>query len=267
MAHALLPDVLWSFIETQLPVYRPSPKGGRPRIDNRAALTGILFVLKTGIPWEYLPRELGCGSGMSCWRRLDEWMLAGVWQRIHEAILRRLREYDQIEWGRASIDAASVPSPFGGEHTGRNPTDRGKLGCKHHVLVDQRGLPLVARISGAQVHDSRLLIPLMDAIPAVPGLPGRARKRPVKHHADRAYASRPHRAWLRWRGITARIARYGIESRERLGRWRWVVERTLGWLHRFQRLRIRYERRADIHQAFLSLACSLICWRYVERFC
>jgi transposase len=133
--------------------------------------------------------------------------------------------------------------------------------------VDQRGLPLVARISGAQVHDSRLLIPLMEAIPAVPGLPGRARKRHVKLHADRAYASRAHRAWLRRRGITARIARYGIESRERLGRWRWVVERTLGWLHRFRRLRIRYERRADIHQAFLSLACALICWRYVERFC
>jgi transposase len=235
MADALLPDELWFFIETQLPVYRPSPKGGRPRIGNRAALTGILFVLKTGIPWEYLPRELGCGSGMSCWRRLHEWMLAGVWQRIHEAILRRLREYDQIEWDRASIDAASVPSPFGGEHTGRNPTDRGKLGCKHHVLVDQRGLPLVARISGAQVHDSRLLIPLVDAIPAVPGLPGRARKRPVNLHADRAYASRAHRAWLRRRGITARIARYGIESRERLGRWRWVVERTLGWLHRFRK--------------------------------
>jgi transposase len=121
MVHALLPDELWSLIETCLPVYPRSQKGGRPRIDNRAAMTGILFVLKTGIPWEYLPRELGCASGMSCWRRLHEWMQAGVWQRIHEAILRRLREYDQIEWNRASIDAASVPSPFGGEHTGRNP--------------------------------------------------------------------------------------------------------------------------------------------------
>lgn len=98
MAHVLLSDELWSLIETHLPVHAPSPKGGRPRIGNRAALTGILFVLKTGIPWEYLPRELGCGSGMSCWRRLHEWMLAGVWQRVHEAILRRLREHDQIEW-------------------------------------------------------------------------------------------------------------------------------------------------------------------------
>jgi len=126
-------------------------------------------VLKTGIPWEYLPRELGCGSGMTCWRRLHEWMLAGVWQRIHEALFRRLREHDQIMWDRACVDAASVPAPAGGEHTGRNPTDRGKLGSKHHLLVDERGLSLVARISGAQVHDSRFLIPLVESIPAVKG--------------------------------------------------------------------------------------------------
>ena len=157
--------------------------------------------------------------------------------------------------------------PLGGQHTGPNPTDRGKLECKHHLLVDQRGLPLVANISGALVHDSRMLIPLLEAVPSVAGLVGRPRKRPVKLHADKAYASRAHRAWLRSRGIVPRIARYGIESRERLGKWRWVVERTLGWLHRFRRLRIRYERRADIHQAFLSLACILICWRYIQRFC
>ena len=267
MAKALIPDELWSLIAAHLPVHPPSPKGGRPRIRDRATLTRILFVLRTGIPWEYLPRELGCGSGMTCWRRLHEWMQAGVWQSIHEAILSRLRECDQIEWDRACIDAASVPSPRGGEHTGRNPTDRGKLGCKHHILVDQRGLPLVVQISGAQVHDYRLLIPMVEAIPAIKGLSGRARERPGKLHADRAYASRAHRAWLHWRGIAARIARYGVESRDRLGRWRWVVQRTLGWLHRFRGLRIRYERRADIHQAFLLLACSLICWRHVERFC
>ena len=111
-----------------------------------------------------------------------------------------------------------MPSPLGGQHTGPNPSDRSKLGCKHHLLVDQRGLPLVASISGAQVHDSRMLISLLEAVPSVAGLVGRPRKRPAKLHADKAYASRAHRAWLRSRGIAPRIARYGIESRERLGK-------------------------------------------------
>lgn len=146
-------------------------------------------------------------------------MRADVWQRIHEAILRRLREHDQIMWDRTCIDAASVPAPAGGAATGRNPTDRGKLGSKHHLLLDERGLPLAARISSAQVCDSRFLIPLVEPIPAVKALAGRARKRPGKVHADRAYASRAHRAWLRSRGIAARIARYAVASRERLGRW------------------------------------------------
>lgn len=112
-----------------------------------------------------------------------------------------------------------------------------------------------------------MLQPLVQALPAVAGLSGRPRKRPDKLHADKGYDYPCHRRWLHGRGIGVRIARRGVESHERLGRWRWVVERTLGWLHRFRRLRIRYERRADIHQGFLSLACALICLRYVDRFC
>ena len=120
MAIALLPDDLWALIQPLLPAHRPSPKGRRPRIDDRVALTGILFVLKTGLPWKYLPRELGCGSGMSCWRRLHAWQQAGVWQRIHDAMLQHLREYDQIQWERASVDSASraptsadsIPAPI-----------------------------------------------------------------------------------------------------------------------------------------------------------
>lgn len=111
MAKPILSDELWTVIEPLLPVHTPSPKGGRPRLSDRAALTGILYVLHTGIPWEYLPKELGCGCGMTCWRRLRDWQHAGVWQRLHEAVLHKLRQYDQIEWERASIDSASVPSP------------------------------------------------------------------------------------------------------------------------------------------------------------
>ncbi len=87
---ALVPDDLWEAIEPLLPKEPTKPKGGRPRIDDRAALTGILFVLKSGIPWEMLPQEMGCGSGMTCWRRLKEWHQAGVWKLLHQALLDRL---------------------------------------------------------------------------------------------------------------------------------------------------------------------------------
>jgi transposase len=113
MAKPLVSDELWSLIEPLLPPEPPKPKGGRPRISNRAALTGIIFVLKSGIPWELLPQELGCGSGVTCWRRLRDWQAAGVWERLHRVLLDRLGAADQIDWSRASLDSASVPAKRG----------------------------------------------------------------------------------------------------------------------------------------------------------
>jgi transposase len=113
MAKELVTDELWETIEPLLPPEPPKPQGGRPRIDDRAALTGIVFVLKSGIPWEMLPKEMGCGSGMSCWRRLKEWHEAGVWERLHRVLLDRLGEADQIDWERASLDSASIPAKRG----------------------------------------------------------------------------------------------------------------------------------------------------------
>lgn len=115
MAKELVTDELWDTIEPLLPPEPPKPQGGRPRIDNRAALTGIVFVLKSGIPWEMLPQEMGCGSGMTCWRRLREWHEAGVWERLHRVLLDRLGEGDQIDWERASLDSASIPAKRGGQ--------------------------------------------------------------------------------------------------------------------------------------------------------
>jgi transposase len=119
MTRQRISSKLWETLEPLLPERPRSPKGGRPRIDDRAALNGILFVLHSGIPWEDLPQELGFGSGMTCWRRLREWHNSGVWARLHLALLARLRGYDAIDWSRVSIDGASVASPRGVNRLGR----------------------------------------------------------------------------------------------------------------------------------------------------
>ena len=119
MAKPLVSDELWAAVAPLLPPPRPKQKPGRPRVPDRACLVGIIFVLKTGIPWEYLPREMGCGSGMTCWRRLRAWQQAGVWQRLHRALLDRLGEAGEIDWGRASADSARIPAKGGAPRPGR----------------------------------------------------------------------------------------------------------------------------------------------------
>src|SRR6188508_648370 len=119
MAAPLVSDALWSLFSPLLPPHPPRPKGGRPPINARATLTGILFVLKSGIPWEMLPQEMGCGSGMTCWRRLRDWQQAGVWRRLHRTLLQRLQYAGRIDWTRASLDSASVAAPGGANRPAR----------------------------------------------------------------------------------------------------------------------------------------------------
>ncbi len=114
MAKPLVSDELWELIKPLLPPERPKPKGGRPPVPNRAALTGVFFVLRSGIPWEMLPQEMGCGSGMTCWRRLREWQAAGVWEKLHLLLLERLQEAGEIDWSRAVVDSSSVRAVWGG---------------------------------------------------------------------------------------------------------------------------------------------------------
>jgi transposase len=135
------------------------------------------------------------------------------------------------------------------------------------VLTDAQGIPLAAVVTGAHRHDITQLLPLLEAIPPVRGKRGRPRRRPRRVQGDRAYDSAPHRQEVRARGITPVLAKRGTAHGSGLGISRWVVERTLAWLPQWRRLRVRYEKRADIHEAFLTLACALICWRYLLQFC
>jgi transposase len=117
VAKPLVDDDLWNLIAPLLPPPKPRRRRhpGRRPLDDRAVFTGILFVLKTGIPWEDLPQEMGCGSGMTCWRRLRDWQAAGVWEKIHRVVLDRLRAADRIDWSRAVVDSASLRAVGGGE--------------------------------------------------------------------------------------------------------------------------------------------------------
>jgi transposase len=119
MAKPLVSDELWAIVAPLLPPEPPKPQGGRPRVPDRDCLTGIIFVLKSGIPWELLPQELGCGSGMTCWRRLRDWQEASVWEALHHELLDRLGGAGQIDWSRASLDSASIPAKRGAHSPAR----------------------------------------------------------------------------------------------------------------------------------------------------
>ncbi len=158
------------------------------------------------------------------------------------------------------------PGQRGSEATGPNPVDRGKPGSKYHLVVDRHGIPLAVRLSAANAHDSTQLLPLIDAIPPIicpRGKPGRPRRRPAKLHGDNGYDDPALRRALRTRSITPRLARCGVDLSERLGRRRWVVERSLSWLLGCRHLGVRSERRADLLQGLRHLTCALVCLRFL----
>ena len=235
---------------------------GRKPLDYRQILTGILFVLKTGIAWDDLPAELGCGCGKTCRHYLRLWHEAGVWQRLHAVLLAELNGADQIDWRRAIIDASFAKAPEGGEDTGPNPTDRGKSGSKHHVLTDAQGIPLAAKVTAANVNEVTQVVPLVDAMPPVAGKPGHpARSRPESLLRGPGLRLRAQAAGAAGRGHQPFIPDQRAPHGSGLGVYRWFVERTISWLHGFGRLRRRLDRQTELQNAFLQLACDLICLR------
>lgn len=261
MASAALPEEFWSQIEPLLPPdVATGPLGGRPRVPNKVAMRGIFFVLLTGIRWEYLPREIGC-CGMTCWRRLKAWEEIDIWNHLHQLLLAALRKAGKLDLSLAIVDSSTSRAVGGGDDTGPNPTDRGKLGTKQHLLVDRHGVPLEIRVTGANHSDVREIIPLIVNLEPIGGKPGRPISKPEVVQADRAYHDSSVDALLKWLGITPKIAKRNTPHGSGLGKTRWVVERTISWIRGFRRLRVRFDRTSIIYNAWNSLAAAIICWR------
>jgi transposase len=261
----LVTDALWKRLQPLPPP--PPPRRfrfpGRKPLDDRKILTGVLFVLKTGIAWDDLPAELGCGCGKTCRYYLRLWHRAGVWLKLHALLLAELNGADRIDWGRALIDASFAKAPAGGEDTGPSPVDRGKSGTKHHVLTDAQGIPLAATVTAANVNEVTQVFQVLSDLPPVGGKPGPKRQRPERLQGDRGYDSEPVRQGVRGLGITPILAARKTAHGSGLGVFRWFVERTISWLHSFGRLRRRLDRHTGIQEAFLHLACALICLRFL----
>jgi transposase len=153
----------------------------------------------------------------------------------------------------------------GGSETGPSPVDRARNGSKHHLLVDAGGIPLAWTVTGGNRNDVTQLVPLIERVPAVRGKVGRPRRRPDRVTADRGYDHDKYRRELRRRGIASEISRRQTEHGSGLGRVRWVVERTFASLHHFKRLLVRYDRRHEIHEAFLAIGCCLVCFRRLQN--
>ncbi|MEV6005116.1 IS5 family transposase [Streptomyces griseomycini] len=260
----LVPDGLWDHVAPLLPPRPPRRRRypGRLPADDRAALRGIVYVLRTGVTWADVPTERSAGcSGVMCWRRLRDWTEAGVWPRLHAILLAELRTADLLDIDDAAIDGSHVRALKGRAHTGPSPVGRGRSGSKHHLITDRYGTPLAVSVTSGNRHDVTQLMPLLDTIPRIRGLVGRPRYRPRRLFADRGYDYDKYRRLLRARGITPRIARKGTAHGSGLGKTRWVVERTMSWLSGYRRLSPRYERDPRNYLAFLGLAAALCCYK------
>ncbi len=210
---------------------------------------------------------------MTCRRRLRDWNEAGVWQQLHELLLAELRAGDVLDVSRASVDGSHLRALNGGDATGRSPVDRGKTGSKHHVIVDAHGTPLAATVTGGNHNDVTQLLPLIHAVPPIRGNAGDRASAPAYSSPTAATTTTPtavrSATWASARpSPVARrpspVARRGTEHGSGLGKNRWVAEAAFALLHWFRRPHIRWEVCADIHQAFLTLGCAIICWRRLK---
>jgi putative transposase len=250
-------DELWERVAPLIPPMPSHAKGGRTRVPNRQVFSAILYVLRTGIQWHALPRDLGASSTVHA--RFQEWERAGLFRALWQAGLAEYDELQGIEWTWQAADGVMTTAPFGGAATGANPTDRGKLGVKRSLLTDGSGIPLAVVVEGANRTDMKRRAATLDGI--IIARPEPTAEAPQHLCLDKGYDYDQVRAEVAARGYTAHIARRGEEV------WttvvhptgqahRWVVERTHSWLNRSRRLLVRWEKKVENYLAFIHLACA-----------
>jgi Transposase and inactivated derivatives len=263
-----MPDELWEMMEMLLPTYASNPKGGRPRVDLRCVADAIFYRLRTGCQWKAIPPELAPGSTAHDY--YQEWAKSGVFDLLWNMAVSVYDDLIGLDWRWQSVDGAMTKAPLGGENTGKNPTDRGKLGSKRSVQTDAAGIPVGLATSGANVHDSKLLQETIeDCLERAGGLDSGAEEHLC---LDKAYDSAAIRKMIEAvYGYTAHVRSRGEEQREldrkagELPR-RWVVERTHGWLSRFRAILIRWDKKAQNHIAGLHLAFAYFIYSRIGVF-
>ncbi len=244
-----VPDKLWTVFQKYLPPEPVTDRRGRPIVPFRQVLSGIVYRLRTGCQWKAIPTEFGSGS--TCHRRFQEWQTLNLFEQVWAA---QLRTYDQkcgIAWNWQILDSAIIPAPFGGEKTGKNPTDRAKLGSKRHLLVDRRGVPLALTLSGANLPDYQCAETTLCHLVIRRSWRDRLGQLVVRHFcADKGYDFEEVHRVARRLGYRVHIAhrrRKGepapppILGRRHPAR-RWVIERTNAWHNRYRALKIRWEK-------------------------
>jgi len=265
-------DEFWEKVEPLIPPAPSHAKGGRTRMDDRDAFAAMIYVLRTGIQWNALPREMGASSTVH--DRYQEWERLGFFEELWRAGLVEYDELEGIEWEWQAIDGTMTKAPLGrgaGASTGKNPTDRAKMGTKRSMLTDGAGIPLAVAVEGANRHDSKLLVATLDGLVVARPDPGEEEEEEEEGYSeqhlclDAAYDSEEVREELEARSYKPHISPADKkkrserkEARQHLGgrARRWVVERTHSWLNRSRRLLVRWEKKTENYLAFVHLACA-----------
>ena len=259
-------DALWERVRPLVPAAPSHAKGGRPRMDDRQAFAAMVYVLRTGIQWNALPRELGASSTVHA--RFQAWERAAFFTRLWEAGLAAYDELVGLDWQWQAVDGVMTKAPFGGAATGPNPTDRGKRGTKRSLLTEGAGLPLAVEVDGANRHDMKLLAATLDGV--VVTRPAPTDDAPQHLCLDAGYDYDVVRDEVAARGYVAHIRSRGEERRLKLlvpghRARRWVVERTHSWMDRSRRLLVRWEKKVRNYLAFLHLACAQLLFAKLDR--